>query len=445
MDVTWMDNIRIKKNAKKLTLVFLITFLSVLMISVSLNSSVAQGQDSHQKIGQQQPGTQFYQFENNVQFNLSGTADVGFKFQYEEAVENRFLGVQIFNTDEVNISISVSNSFQMEPKNHFMNKYKQGPAPSNAFAPQSEIQVPVSQGTITLPSPEEVDIEDHDITSSYHTYFTVDIESGLENLDSISFYTFLDSELGLTKTDEQYLYWTIYDNTTETWSLITTAEEETNLITSFSSEDLISGQVILSLVELTPISSPFFSSTLGIALMVGFVMLLAVGLMMSTEEYRSYLLNRFLPLNKGPHRLSMEQVLENETRGGIIDIILETPGVHFNQLLRQMSISAGTLAWHLDILETFKIIKKERVGQYLVYFSYLNANPLENMDFKLQKSQTTLEIVRLIRENPGIYQNQLAKKLKLNHKTVKYHLNKLLDIHLIYFKIDGRKRLFYGV
>ena len=167
--------------------------------------------------------------------------------------------------------------------------------------------------------------------------------------------------------------------------------------------------------------------------------------MMTTEEYRSYLLNRFLPLNKGPHRLSMEQVLENETRGGIIDIILETPGVHFNQLLRQMSISAGTLAWHLDILETFKIIKKERVGQYLVYFSYLDANPLENMDFKLQKSQTTLEIVRLIRENPGIYQNQLAKKLKLNHKTIKYHLNKLLDIHLIYFKVDGRKRLYYGI
>ena len=34
--------------------------------------------------------------------------------------------------------------------------------------------------------------------------------------------------------------------------------------------------------------------------------------MMTTEEYRSYLLNRFLPLNTGPHRLSMEQVFENE-------------------------------------------------------------------------------------------------------------------------------------
>jgi predicted transcriptional regulator len=415
------------------------------MIFGSFIPGVAQGQDSHQKIGQQQPGTQFYQFENNVQFNLSGSAPVGFKFQYEEAVENRFLGVQIFNTDEVNISINVSNLFQMEPKNHFMNKYQQGMAPSSALAPQHEIQVPESQGTISLPIPEEVDIEDYDITTSYHTYFTVEIEGGIENLQSISFYTFLDSELGLVKTDDQYIYWTIYDNNTETWSLIATDEEENSLLTSISADTLASGQIVLSLVELTPVSLPFFSSSLGIIIMIGVVLLLAVGLMMTTEEYRSYLLNRFLPLNKGPHRLSMEQVLENETRGGIIDIILETPGVHFNQLLRQMSISAGTLAWHLDILETFKIIKKERVGQYLVYFSYLDANPLENMDFKLQKSQTTLEIVRLIRENPGIYQNQLAKKLKLNHKTVKYHLNKLLDIHLIYFKVDGRKRLYYGI
>jgi len=435
----------IELHKKKGMFVLLITFLSAIVIFGSFTPSVAQGQDSHQKIGQQQPGTQFYQFENNVQFNLSGTAALGFQFQYEEAVENRFLGVRVFNTDEVNISISVSSSFQMEPKYHFMNKYQQGTGPSSAIAPQIEAQIPVSQGTNTLPIPEEVDIEDYEITTSYHTYFTVDIEGGLENLQSISFYTHLDSELGLAKTDEQYLYWTIYDNTTEMWSLIATEEEENNLLTSISADTLVSGQVVLSLVELTPVSIPFFSSSWGIFLMVGVVLLLAVGLMMTTEEYRSYLLNRFLPLNKGPHRLSMEQVLENETRGGIIDIILETPGVHFNQLLRQMSISAGTLAWHLDILETFKIIKKERVGQYLVYFSYLDANPLENMDFKLQKSQTTLEIVRLIRENPGIYQNQLAKKLKLNHKTIKYHLNKLLDIHLIYFKVDGRKRLYYGI
>ncbi|MHA1745796.1 MAG: winged helix-turn-helix transcriptional regulator [Promethearchaeota archaeon] len=432
-------------HKKKGMFVLLITFLSAIMIFGSFTPSVAQGEDSHQKIGQQQPGTQFYQFENNVQFNLSGTAALGFQFQYEEAVENRFLGVQVFNTDEVNISISVSSSFQMEPTYHFMNKYQQGTGPSSAIAPQSEAQIPVSQGTNTLPIPEEVDIEDYEITASYHTYFTVDIEGGLENLQSISFYTHLDSELGLAKTDEQYLYWTIYDNTTEMWSLTTTEEEDANLLTSISAETLASGQVVLSLVELTPVSAPLFSSSLGIFLIIGVVLISAVGLMMTTEEYRSYLLNRFLPLNKGPHRLSMEQVLENETRGGIIDIILETPGVHFNQLLRQMSISAGTLAWHLDILETFKIIKKERVGQYLVYFSYLDANPLENMDFKLQKSQTTLEIVRLIRENPGIYQNQLAKKLKLNHKTVKYHLNKLLDIHLIYFKMDGRKRLYYGI
>lgn len=440
-----MNNNRIKKSTQKLTLVFLMTILSVLMIFSSFTPSIAQGQDSHQKIGQQQPGTQFYQYENNVQFNLSATAPVGYKFQYEEAVENRFLGINMVNTYEVNISISVSNSFRMEPKYNFKNKYLKGNAPSSALAPQTETLVPISQGTISLPTPEEVDIDDYDITTSYHTYFTVDIESGLENLLSISFYTFLDNELGLAKSDDQFLYWTIFDNTTDTWSLIATDEEDTSLLTSFPSDTLTSGQLILSLVELTPISEPFFTSTLGIVLMIGVVMLLAVGLMMSTEEYRSYLLNRFLPLNKGPHRLSMEQVLENETRGGIIDIILETPGVHFNQLLRQMSISAGTLAWHLDILETFKIIKKERVGQYLVYFSYLDANPLENMDFKLQKSQTTLEIVRLIRENPGIYQNQLAKKLKLNHKTVKYHLNKLLDIHLIYFKVDGRKRLFYGI
>ena len=439
-----MDRIPMKKNNAKLSMMLFITFLTVTILFGSFTFSVAQGQDSQQQNGQQQPGEgpQFYQFENNMQFNLSATATVGYRFQYEETVTNRFIGVEIFNTDEVNISIRVSDSFQKGPKEYFYNKYLQGNKPSSAGSSEFlSTDDPISS---ILPSPEEVNIEDYEIGTSYNTFFTIDIESGLDNLQSISFHTYLDTELGLTKTDDQLLYWTVYDNQTETWSLVSTIAEEDELTTSISAETLASGQVILSLVNLTPISTSFFSSTLGITIMIGSVVLLAVGLMMSTEEYRSYLLNRFLPLNKGPHRLSMEQVLENETRGRIIETILETPGIHFNEILRRVSISAGTLAWHLDILETFKIIKKERVGQYLVYFSYLDANPLENMDFKLQKSQSTLEILRLIRENPGIYQNLLAKKLKLNHKTVKYHISKLLDINLIYFKQEGRKRLFYG-
>ncbi|MHA1324086.1 MAG: winged helix-turn-helix transcriptional regulator [Candidatus Helarchaeota archaeon] len=175
------------------------------------------------------------------------------------------------------------------------------------------------------------------------------------------------------------------------------------------------------------------------------IILIATGVVISKQEYREYLLKRVLHLNTEPHRLNMEEVLENENRSKIINLILEEPGIHFNELLRRTGISAGTLAWHLDILETYKVVQKRRIGQYLVYFSYLDTNPFSGMDPKIMKSRTTLDILNLISDNPGMYQNQIAKRLDLNHKTIKYHLDKLLDAKLIYAERKGRRRRFYPV
>lgn len=172
-------------------------------------------------------------------------------------------------------------------------------------------------------------------------------------------------------------------------------------------------------------------------------MIVAFSIVISKKEYREYLLNRVLHIDADPHRLNMEDVLENENRSKIISCILEDPGIHFNELLRRVGISAGTLAWHLDILETYKVIRKIRIGQYLVYFSYLDENPFSKMDPKISKSRTTLEVLQLISDHPGLYQNQIAKRLDLNHKTVKYHLDKLLEVDLIYSERKGRHRGFY--
>jgi len=180
-----------------------------------------------------------------------------------------------------------------------------------------------------------------------------------------------------------------------------------------------------------------------IMLVMAAIIVLAVSVVMVKTEYREYLLSRILYIDSEPHRLSMEEVLENANRSLIINLILEEPGVHFNEILRKVGISAGNLAWHLDILESYKIIQKRRVGQYLVYYSYLAKNPLSNLDPKLMKSKTTLEILQLIGDNPGAYQNQIAKRLDLNHKTVKYHLDKLMEAKLIYGeKKKGRQRFY---
>jgi predicted transcriptional regulator len=103
-----------------------------------------------------------------------------------------------------------------------------------------------------------------------------------------------------------------------------------------------------------------------------------------------------------PHRLGMEDILENKNRIEIIEIILKEPGIHFNDLLDHLNMASGTLVWHLDVLETYKVIKKENVGKYVVYYPYTWENPFSKIEIMFYKNKTTLELFKMINDNPGI-------------------------------------------
>ena len=68
---------------------------------------------------------------------------------------------------------------------------------------------------------------------------------------------------------------------------------------------------------------------------------------------------------------------------------------------------------------------------------------MSNIDIKLAKSDTTLKILSMIEEHPGTYGSEIANKLDLDHKTVKYHIEKLKEINLVETKKVGRKNLLY--
>jgi len=176
---------------------------------------------------------------------------------------------------------------------------------------------------------------------------------------------------------------------------------------------------------------------------IGILIVSGIGLVMSKEEYRNYLINRILYRDKELHQLTMEQVLENKIRQKIIDMILDQPGIHYRELLRLVGTSASNLTWHLEVLVNYKIIHKQLIGNYLIYYPYIEKNPFADFDPTLVKSKTTLQIYELIGDNPGIYQNKIANRMGLNHNTVKYHLDKLLEANLIFIQKKGRKKLYY--
>ncbi|MHA1560913.1 MAG: winged helix-turn-helix transcriptional regulator [Promethearchaeota archaeon] len=187
---------------------------------------------------------------------------------------------------------------------------------------------------------------------------------------------------------------------------------------------------------------PDTDSILFIIIPIICVILLS-GLVMSKEKYRDFLINRVIHLNTEPHRLDIEEVLENQIRSQIIDEIIEDPGIHYNEILRKIGTSPSNLAWHLDILESYKVIKKQRVGHYLIYYPYFQENPFSDMNPNIIKSKTTLDVLKTICEYPGIHINKISLILKLNRKTIKYHIEKLHKAKLITMRKQGRKILLF--
>jgi predicted transcriptional regulator len=99
--------------------------------------------------------------------------------------------------------------------------------------------------------------------------------------------------------------------------------------------------------------------------------------------------------------------------------------------------------WHLDILETYKIIGKKRIGNFIAYIPYYQKNPISNLDLKLSKSKLTLDILEIIEREPGIWNSIITKRKKVDHKTIHYHIKKLIDLGLVIVKKEGRKKKIY--
>ncbi|MFX1237841.1 MAG: winged helix-turn-helix transcriptional regulator [Promethearchaeota archaeon] len=161
------------------------------------------------------------------------------------------------------------------------------------------------------------------------------------------------------------------------------------------------------------------------------------------KEYKNLLIKKAIPSYSNSY-LIINNIFENKYRRKIIDKVLEEPGIHNNELIRQCNIQNGQLKWHLNVLLRYNIIKQVKIGQYNTFYPILsfNQNSKVGMAF-LSKSKTTLIILNIIEKNPGINSSAIARQLNLARSTLKYHIDKLSRKHLISIQANGNKKSLY--
>ena len=345
-----------------------------------------------------------YIFDNNIIFNISTDSFIDLSISYENNIENRQISFQINNSNSISLNISSKVSMQ----NFGMPQPPQGP----------------KRG-------------DSQYRYGYNCILQIKTNATLEHLtiSSIKRATF-----GLNPSLDYSL--AMYESSQDSWVLIDTIEDLNESSSEYSLTGSISNlqadtEYFITFYEVTEI---FDDWLFIIVLIIGVIGIASLAILISKKNYFQYLKTRTVPIEKGAHRLSLDDVLENENRNKIIDLILKEPGIHFNELLRKTEIAAGNLVWHLDILETYKVVGKKRIGNFIAYFPYYQKNPISNLDLQLSKSKLTLEILEMIEKEPGLWNSIITKHFKVDHKTIQYHINKLKDLNLINFKSEGRKK-----
>ena len=344
-----------------------------------------------------------YHFSNNIHFGIETEVFTELEIEYNKNIENRETSMDINNDNPITLHIKVERNME----NFGFSKM-----------------------------PKEPKQEEYQVRSQYKCIYRIKSNT---SIDKVKFEFKKDFQYGLDPLIEYSL--AVYEEDENSWELLDTEEisdDSGTYIKSSITELEADTEYYITIYEVN-----YFSYILIIGSIILAVGILSMVVIISKKDYIHYLKTRTTTYQKGAHRLTLDEVLENENRNKIIDLILNEPGIHFNELLRKSELAPGNLVWHLDILETYKIIGKKRIGNFIAYFPYYQKNPISNLDLKLSKSKLTLDILEMIEKEPGIWNSIITKRKKLDHKTIHYHINKLIDLGLVIVKKEGRKKKIY--
>lgn len=147
-------------------------------------------------------------------------------------------------------------------------------------------------------------------------------------------------------------------------------------------------------------------------------------------------------------RISRSQVIDNEMRAEILDILEFYEFDHFNSLKKQLNSGVSILRWHLQILEDFELIEVKRVKQFKVYhLENERIDPDRIFLYCSIRSKKAFKIIEFLLRHNSQTTKDLSLKLHISNDLIKYHSVKLTNDKILQYdaltnsyKINDLKR-----
>jgi len=116
----------------------------------------------------------------------------------------------------------------------------------------------------------------------------------------------------------------------------------------------------------------------------------------------------------------------SDTRSRIRNCVSREPGIHFNDIKRELDIATGQAQYHLRKLVRADKLDREALAGRTHYYPP-TFSPWERQTIALLRRETTREIVLFLLRNDPAAPAEIADQLELARSTVEWHLSRLID------------------
>ena len=142
-------------------------------------------------------------------------------------------------------------------------------------------------------------------------------------------------------------------------------------------------------------------------------------------------------------KLTRNEILSNYNRKKIFEYIQENPGTHFYDIVSNLDLNIPVVEWHLNILNKFMYISKERIENADAYFDVNVKSEDRIIIYFISKTKCKQIIDFLDEHQEGTTRYQISERLNMHSTTVTKYTDKLHEIGILTKKALPNKTLYF--
>jgi len=141
----------------------------------------------------------------------------------------------------------------------------------------------------------------------------------------------------------------------------------------------------------------------------------------------------------GFRRIARRNILEQDTRNGIYQLITANPGISFPALKERLCLSRGTLTYHLLLLSgQHKIVIHKKNGRTSCFENNGRYNGTEQKILSHLANEQDKRILDHLISSPGSTRQDLERVLGVSGPTVSWHMKRLLSDGILSLRKEGK-------